>query len=93
MQNTDQNKKYWHTNATKNVEKIMTKMFWYYLKISKNKNNSKYLTGYLDEVIRALVLMLPKVSGYNKTFKDKDGNKTKNNKLISLCIDDINHSD
>ena len=51
------------------------------------------MTGYLDEVIRALVLMLPKVSGYNKTFKDKDGNKTKNNKLISLCIDDINHSD
>ena len=48
--------------------------------------NSKYLIGYLDEVIRSLVLILPKMSGYVKTFKDKDGNK--DNKLTSFRIAD-----
>ena len=43
---------------------------------------------YLDEVIRLLVLLLPKKRGYIKTFKDKSGYKNKNNKLMSLCIDD-----
>ena len=33
------------------------------------KNNSKYLIGYLDEVIRSLVLILPKMSEYVKTLK------------------------
>ena len=37
------------------------------------KSNSKYLTGYLN-VIRPLVLILPKMSGYVKTFKDKNIN-------------------
>ena len=37
----------------------------------ETKNNSKYMIGYLDEVIRPLVLILPKMSGYVKTFKDK----------------------
>ena len=46
------------------------------------------MIGHLDEVIRPLVLILPKMSGYVKTFKDKDENKYKNNKLMSLCIDD-----
>ena len=33
-------------------------------KILKTKTKSKYLIGYLDEVIRPLVLTLPKMSGY-----------------------------
>ena len=37
---------------------------------------------YFDDAIRALVLILPKVSRYVKTFKDK------NNKLMSSWIDD-----
>ena len=38
---------------------------------------------YLDEV-----LILPKISRFVKTFKDKGGGKNKNNKFISLSIDD-----
>ena len=45
-----------------------------------------YLIGYLIEVIRPLVLILPKMSGYIKIFKDEFGDK--NNKLISLHKDD-----
>ena len=45
------------------------------LYLSQTKNNSKYLIGYLDVVLRPLVSILPKVSGYVKTFKDKDGDK------------------
>ena len=40
---------------------------------------------YLDKAVRTLVLIMPKISGYFKTFK---GDKGKNNKLISSCIDD-----
>ena len=40
----------------------------------KTKSNSKYLTGYLDELIRPLVLILPKINGYVKTFKIKGKN-------------------
>ena len=52
-------------------------------KLIETKNNSKYLIRYLDDVIRPLVLILPKMSGYVETFKDKDGdkNKNKNSKL------------
>ena len=57
-------------------------------KLVETKTNSKYLTGYLDEVIRPLVLILSKMSGYVKTFKVKDGDKDKNNKLMSFRIDD-----
>ena len=55
-------------------------------KLIEKKNNSTYLTGCLDDVIRSLVLTLPKMSAYFKTLKDKDGDKdkSKNNKLISL---------
>ena len=36
--------------------------------ISKSKKkNRKYLIGYLDEFIKLLVLILPKMSGYTKT--------------------------
>ena len=57
-------------------------------KLVKTKTSSKYFIGYIDEVIRPLVLIMPKVSGYVKTFKVKDGDKDKNNKLMSFRIDD-----
>ena len=46
------------------------------------------MIGYLDKVIKALVLILLKISVYFKTFKNKDGDKNKKNKLMSLRIDD-----
>ena len=51
------------------------------------KNNYNYLIGYLDIGIRLLVLKMPKMSGYVKTFKVKDDNKDKNKKLMSFCVD------
>ena len=39
------------------------------------KNNSQCLIRHLDDVIRPLALILPKMSGYVKTFN------AKNNKL------------
>ena len=41
------------------------------------------MTGYLDKVIRTLVLILIKMSGYISRFKVKD----KNNKLVFFRID------
>ena len=41
-------------------------------KLIETKTNSKHFIGYLDEVIRPLVLMIPKMSGYVKTFKVKE---------------------
>ena len=41
-------------------------------KLIETKTNSKYFIGYLDKVIRPLVLMIPKMSGYVKTFKVKE---------------------
>ena len=57
-------------------------------KLDETKNNSKYLIGYLDDVIRSLILILPKMSRYITTSKNKDRNKGKNKnvKLMSLCI-------
>ena len=43
----------------------------------KTKTNSKYLIGYLSKVIIQLVLILPKMSVYVKTFKVKDGIRIK----------------
>ena len=43
-----------------------------------------YLIGYLDEVIRPLVLILLKMTGYGKTFKDKNGDKNENHQLMYL---------
>ena len=57
-------------------------------KLAETRNHYKYLIGYLDETITQLVLILPKISGYVKTFKKKGGNKNKHNKLMSLCIGD-----
>ena len=47
-------------------------------KFIKTKIYSKYLIGYLDKDIRPLVLIIPKMSGYVKTFKDKNSFKTMN---------------
>ena len=38
----------------------------------KTETNSKYLTGYLDKAMRPLVLIMPKMNGYVKTFKVGD---------------------
>ena len=38
----------------------------------ETKNNSKYLIGYLDDVTRLLVLILPKMSIVVQIFQDKD---------------------
>ena len=46
------------------------------------------MTGYLDKAIRPVVLKMPKMSGYVKAFKVKDGDKDKNNKSISFRIYD-----
>ena len=46
-----------------------------YLKLVKTKANSKYSIVYLDKTMRLLVLIMPKISGYFKTFKVKEGNK------------------
>ena len=40
------------------------------------KTNVNYLIGYLDKVIKLLVLILPKISGYVKIFKDKNNQST-----------------
>ena len=54
-------------------------------KLVETKSNSKYLIGYLDEAMRTLVLMLPKISRFTKTFKVKGGYK--NNKLMAIDDD------
>ena len=41
----------------------------------------------LDKPIRPLVLIIPKISGYIKTFKVKEVDKDKSNKLMFFCID------
>ena len=43
----------------------------------KTKANNKYLIGYLHKAIRPLVLIMPKMSRYVKTFNVKDGYKDK----------------
>ena len=55
-------------------------------KLVKTKNNIKYMVGYLDKVMRLLVLIMPKMSEYIKTFKVIDGDKDQNNKLIPFRI-------
>ena len=44
--------------------------------------------GYLVKAIRPLLLIMPKMIGYVQTFKVQEGNKDKNNKLMSFRIDD-----
>ena len=45
------------------------------------------MTWYLHKAIWPLVSIMPKMSGYVKTFKVKDGDKDKDNKLMSFRID------
>ena len=56
-------------------------------KLVKTETSSKYLIEYLDKVIRPLISVLPKMSGYVKTFNIKHGDKDKSNKLMSFQID------
>ena len=56
-------------------------------KLIERKTNFEYLIEYLDEVIRPLVLILPKISRYVKTLTE-DEDKDKKNELISFCIND-----
>ena len=56
-------------------------------KLTETKTYSKYLIGYLDNVIKPLVLIIPKMSAYVETFKVKDGYNDQN-KWISFCIDE-----
>ena len=53
----------------------------------KTKTNSKYFIGYLDKAIRPLFLIMSKMSRYVMTFKVKEGDKEKKNKLMSFPID------
>ena len=53
-------------------------------KLVKTKTNSKYSIAHLDKDIRPLVLIMPKMSGYVKTFKVKETS----NKLVSFGIAD-----
>ena len=53
-------------------------------KLIETKTNSKYLIIYLDKVIRPFSFIMSKMSRYVTTFKVKDGDKDKNNKLISF---------
>ena len=57
-------------------------------KLVKPETNSPYLNGYSRRVIRMLVLVLPKLSEYGKTFKVKDWDNIKNKELMSFCIYD-----
>ena len=57
-------------------------------KLIGTKTNSKYLIGYLDKAVRPLVLIMPKIRAYVKTFKVKNGDKDKSNKLMSFLIYD-----
>ena len=40
-----------------------------------------------DKTIKQLVLIVPKMSGHVKTFKAKEEDTDKNNKLVSFRID------
>ena len=42
------------------------------------------LIEYLYKVIRLLVLIMLNIGGYVNTFKVKDGDKDKNNKMMSF---------
>ena len=44
--------------------------------------------SFVDKAIRPLVLKLPEMTGYVKTFKVKDGDEVKNNIMMSFCKDD-----
>ena len=85
--NSTRNFLYWKkpiNNWDVNVDSIVIS------KLLETKTNSKYIIGYLDKVMRPIVLILPKISGYVKIFKVKDGDKDKNNKLMSFRVNNEN---
>ena len=53
-------------------------------KVLQTKNNSKYLIEYSGKVMRSLVLLLPKMSGYVKTWTKIED--LKNIALDTTCI-------
>ena len=56
-------------------------------KLIITKTNSKYFIGYLDEFIGPVALTLPRMSGYVKTSKVKDGIKEiTSTKIMSFRI-------
>ena len=57
-------------------------------KLIKTKKNSKYLIEHLNKIIRPLVLIMPKVGGYVKTFIVKDEDKHRNKELMFFRIYD-----
>ena len=57
-------------------------------KLFKTKTNSKYLIGYLDKVIKQLVLICLKWEDMLRYLKLKMKIKKKNNKFMSFCIND-----
>ena len=73
------------------IKKVRNKMMLRFgeRKVSKERTrtNSNHFIGYVDEVMRPLVLVLPKTSGYVKIFKVKYGDKYKNKKFMSMLVD------
>ena len=57
-------------------------------KLIKIKTNSKYLIGCLAKAIRPLVLIMPKISIYIKTFTIKDRDQYESNKFMTFHIED-----
>ena len=45
------------------------------------------MIGYSDKAVRLIVLVMPKIIEYVKTFEIKERDKYKNNKLMSFRID------
>ena len=57
-------------------------------KLVKTKTSSKYMIGIkIYKAIRPLVLKMPKMRGYVKPFKVKEGDRDKDNKLMSFRKD------
>ena len=55
----------------------------------KTRTDSKCLIGTKFAIaIRSLVLIMPKMNGYIRTFKVKERDKDKSNKLMSFHTDD-----
>ena len=63
--NKDKNRYYYKIFLEKCSYQLAKKII---TKLVKTKASSKYLVGYLDRTIRPLVLLMPKMSGYVKTF-------------------------
>ena len=58
-------------------------------RLVETRNNSIFMIGYLDEVIKPLIWSISQMYRYVKTFKGKSGyNKSYN--LMSLHINDNN---